>query len=591
MGKRRPAPALEKPSETPSPPLGLKRTWLLLWTAALAALAFVPDEKLTRQKLLSGEAAAWLAVLSVAAASASGRLKTRVRTSLDLAVAAYAAAGLAFYALSPEPSVSLPELTRMLLSAAVFFSAAQTLAWLEPGTVASLWCGPAALVGLYGALQASGGLGPLDVPRLERPFGTFGNPIFLGAYLSASLCVAAGLAAGAAGPGRWLAAAAALACGAGLWLAQSRAAFAGLAAAGALWLPRLASGRTRAAWLAVIGAGAAFAAWRLSDRPATHDLIWQGTVRLWLDQPWLGCGLGRYHIEFPAYASAALRKLWPQERVIVNFAHNEYLQVLAETGLAGAAAVGAVLAAFGRWAWKEWPGVEDPARSRLCAGFAAAATALWVQALGSPDLRFGVSSFFLFFAMAAAAAFAKPRLEPAGPAWTLSIGAGAALFLVGWGGAAAQPFLAQRKVARDPGFHAEAGPEVRAAIARLEAKLAEEPANADLAENLAYLYARERAWEPAIDRYALAARLAPSRPGPFNNLGNLYYTLGDIPRAIEHWNRSLELEPGQLDARLNLGKALYESGRLKESARHLEAALRLDPANEKARVLLKKMVE
>lgn len=342
---------------------------------------------------------------------------------------------------------------------------------------------------------------------------------------------------------------------------------------------------------AVLATGAAAALWWFHDRPATHGLIWRDTWRLWRDQPWFGCGLGRYHVEFPAYASPELRQLWPQQRVIVNFAHNEYLQVLAETGVAGIAALLGVLAAFGRWVWREWPLIQDPARSRVCAGLAAAALSLWVQALGSPDLRFGVSSFVLFFSMAAATAWGTSRFQDVSPFFRAGATATAAAFLTGWGYSAAQPHRAQRRLAQQPSFHIAASPKERREIESLEAALARDPANADIAENLAYLYARARAFEPAIDRYAWVIQLAPGRPGPHNNLGNLYYSIGDLPRAITHWSRSVDLKADQLDAHLNLGKALYETGRLKESARHLDAALRLDPGSEKARVLLKKMVE
>lgn len=585
MGKRR------SETQAPAVPAPFTTSWLALWALALACLAFLPDEKLVRLKLLALEGGVWALVAALAAAQASGRLGERVATPLDGALFAYAASGLVFFALSPERGVSLPELTRTLFSAAVFFAASQTLPRLPPRPLARAWAWTAGLVGLYALLQTRGGIGPIAVHADPRPFATFGNPIFLAAYLAASACVAAGLAAAESGALRAAALAASGFCLAGLWVAQSRAALAGLAAAAALWLGRLAPGNIRAAGAATLAAGGVLGALWFKDRAFTHGLIWKDTVALWLEHPWLGCGLGRYHVEFPAFASAELQRLWPQGRVIVNFAHNEYLQVLAETGVLGLAALLAVPAAFARWAWRDWPGVQDRERAVLTAGFGAAATALWVQALASPDLRFGVSAFVAFLAMGAAVAWSASRAEPASPRWRAAVPALSLLFLAGWGRAAVEPFLAQRRLRREPAFHVDASPEVREQVRLLEELLAKDPSNADVAENLGYLYARERAWDAAIARYALVTTLAPSRPGPYNNLGNLYYSTGDLPKAIEQWKRSVELKPDQLDAHLNLGKALYEVGRLKESAAHLEAALRLDPKNEKARVLLRKMVE
>lgn len=557
----------------------------------LAALAWAPDEKLVRYKLLAVEAGVWTLVLSLGLASLGGNWRERVATPLDAPVALYAAAGLAAFAFSPERAVSLPELTRMLLSAAVFFAATQTLPRLDPRAIARTWVLAAGSVALYAVLQPRGGIGPLVVLQDARPFATFGNPIFLGAYLSASLCVAAGLAAAESGPWRAAASGLAVLCAAGIWVTQSRAALAGAALAGGLWLGRTAAGKTRLLILVGLAASGAGAAYWFQSRSWTHGLIWRDTLRLWLEHPFLGCGLGRYHVEFPAFASAELKALWPQSRVIVNFAHNEYLQALAETGLLGFAALLGLVLSFARWAWRASSDLQDPSRAKLCAGLAAGATALWLQALVSPDLRFGVSSFTAFFAMGAAAAWASGKPEPPSPAWRLAAPALCALFLAGWGRAAAEPFLAQRRLAREPAFHVDASAQAQARLAELERRLSAEPGNADVAEQLGYLYAKERAWEPAIRRYALVTTLDPRRAGPFNNLGNLYYSVGDLPRAIEHWRASVRLKPDQLDAHLNLGKALFETGRLKESATHLEAALKLDPKSEKARVLLRKMVE
>jgi tetratricopeptide (TPR) repeat protein len=328
------------------------------------------------------------------------------------------------------------------------------------------------------------------------------------------------------------------------------------------------------------------AAWHFRGRQWTHGLIWKDSLSLWLANPWLGCGLGRFHVEFPAFASDALKALWPQQKVIINFAHNEYLQVLCETGLLGLALFLAVPLAAARWAFKL------RSRDLLLAGPTLAAAALFGQAFFSPDLRFGVSSFvaFAFLGAAAASAGGERREFPLFPGRApsaLILGA----FLAAWGNLAAQPILAQRRLALEPAFHTEHSSETQRRFEDLEAQLKADPRNGDLAENLAYLYSKERRWDEAIAKYELAASLLPGRPGPYNNLGNIYYSLGRREEAILHWGRSLKAAPDQVDAHLNLGKALYEVGRLKESAEHLQAALKRDPKNEKAQILLKKMIE
>ena len=424
-----------------------------------------------------------------------------------------------------------------------------------------------------------------------RPIAGFGNPIFLAAYLAAAFAAAAGLSASADAPlSAWLHGGAGALLAAGLWSTQSRAAMAGVGFAALLAGLLFLRGRLRFALAAVLACAAALAAWHFRARQWTHALIWRDAVSLWLAHPLLGCGLGRFHVEFPSYASRALQSLWPQKDVIVNFAHNEYLQVLAETGAAGLALFLAVPAAAALWAARSLR-LDDP-KSRLLAGPVFAAAALLGQAFFSPDLRFGVSSFLVFSFLGGACASSRGSARPLPPrAGRWGCAAALCVFLALWGGLAAQPILAQRRLSRLPSFHVEHSPEMQKLFGEYDGRLKADPRDGDAAEKLAYLYAKERRWDKAIELYELAARLLPGRPGPSNNLGNIYYSLGRREEAIAYWKRSLALAPDQLDAHINLGKALFEAGRLKESAGHLQAVLQRDPQNEKAQILLKKMVE
>ena len=568
--------------------------WTLLWCAAFLALAVVPDQKILRWKLLAAEAGVGAVLLSVLASWLSAAGAAWLRTPLDLPVALYAAGGIFFYALSPERGASALELNRILFSAATFFAASQTIPRLKrPARVAGLWTASAALLGVYALLQTRGGFWVLAVPELERPIATFGNPIFFAAYLAASFAVALSMTRSASAASKVFFGVCAALIAAGLLTTQTRASVVGLGAALAAGAVLLGKGRAR--WAALFGALAlgAAAAWWFRDRQWTHGLIWRDTVALWLSRPWLGCGLGRFHIEFPEYATAALRALWPEQKVIINYAHNEYLQVLAETGIVGFALLAnlvvAALIAFRRTLRL------DGAGGPLAAGLALAAAALLAQNLFSPDLRFGVSAFLAFFCLGSALGLsAEPSLRESplpefpGRYGLAALGAAA---LLAWGSLAAQPMLAQRRLSRQPGFHVQPSQELSEALRILEERLRAEPGNADLAESLAFAYAKEKSWDLAMDRFELAARLAPARPGPLNNLGNIQYSLGNLPRAIAYWERSVVVAPDQIDAHLNLGKALYETGKLKESSSHLQAVLRQDPANEKAQILLKKMIE
>lgn len=568
------------------------RLLAVLWAAAFLLLAFVPDQKILRYKLLSVEAAAGAALAWVFASWAARPEARWVKTPLDVPVALYALGGLLFHVLSPEKGVSSLELVRMLFAAAAFFAAAQTLRRLElPEVPAWAWGLGGALGGAYALLQTRGGLGPFLVPQADRPIFTFGNPIFLAAFLASASALAAVMASFSRGRARVFWAACCALSFAGVWATQTRAALVGLGAAGSVAVVLALRGRRRAAAVGALVLVAAAAAWHFRTRQWTHGLIWRDTLSLWASHPWLGCGLGRFHVEFPAFASPALRALWPESKVIINFAHNEYLQVLAETGAVGGALLAGVLGGWG-WLVREAARRMELPRRALVAGLLAAVGTLLVQNFFSPDLRFGVSGFMVFFGLGAAAAlgWGEARPVPEFPG-RLALGA-AGLVAVGlFGHMAAAPLLAQRRLAAEPGFHVDAGDEFKAAVGALAARLKENPADADAAENLGYLYAKAKMWPEAVRAFERTAQLAPERPGPLNNLGNLAYSMGDREKAIAWWEKSLAAGPDQIDARLNLGKTLYEMGRLKESGRNLEEVLKRDPDNEKAQVLLKKMIE
>ena len=70
-------------------------------------------------------------------------------------------------------------------------------------------------------------------------------------------------------------------------------------------------------------------------------LIWQPAVQIWRDHFWWGAGPGHFDYRFPAY-----RPLWLQARPA--YAHNDYLNTLADWGVVGTACVAG---AWGLLAW------------------------------------------------------------------------------------------------------------------------------------------------------------------------------------------------------------------------------------------------
>ena len=70
------------------------------------------------------------------------------------------------------------------------------------------------------------------------------------------------------------------------------------------------------------------------------------------DRPWLGAGLGSFETAFPRYQSFPTDFLW-------DHAHNDYAEALAETGLAGGAAI---LSALGLFFWLAFRNLRERLR-------------------------------------------------------------------------------------------------------------------------------------------------------------------------------------------------------------------------------------
>ncbi len=165
--------------------------------------------------------------------------------------------------------------------------------------------------------------------------GTFVNRNHFACLLAMTLPLAAGWRA----PRPWMAWIAASIPAAAIVASGSRA---GLLAA-AVGLAAVRSGRM--VGIVALGAAVAAAFLRSGSAPAERLGIWRDTLALIADHPWTGCGLGAFEAAFPRYQTTSVTGT-------VDFAHNDYLQIVAELGVPlGLAFAGVLL----RWLWRAAP--------------------------------------------------------------------------------------------------------------------------------------------------------------------------------------------------------------------------------------------
>ena len=677
-------------SPAPDPLLDKLPAWLLGATLLLAPL--FPDEKLNRLKLMALGIGLIAAGLARAAALAARKEWVFYRTPLDPYLLAYVLLAALYSFFSRNPAVASSEFQRMVFSVGAYLAATQACSGPRSAdfkrAVLRGWVAGLALVSIYGILQRSGGAGPVVVPQMDRVFATFGNPIFLAAYLVASLPILWAKLLGSRG---W--------AGRALWLAligtssvallftETRAAFLACPislAAGAVlldwrgnwkWLGWLRSRMGRIAWPAAALAGLHLLAFlaspayrdrldrvrdylyasRMTATSQTHTLIWKDVLKMWRAHPMFGTGFGTFHVEFPPYASEELRAVFPERQKIINDAHNEYLQILAETGLAGFTVFMALLAAFfftsvrgflgRRTSSPAGPAAPEPDPDPTDAGLIAGAAALLIQNFFSVDMRFIVSSAFLFLLMGLSSArLSRPVSRHWGPRngrywkilWIGSCLAVTGMAGIGRGGfyvlgiyrygpagggswewektpaqgpgllpSLLRPYLSQKVLDRTPDFFDEKILNSAQTIRDLEALTRQFPGQWKTWEKLGWALAKEiqvkspdggkandRAMaERAVAAYLKAHELAPQADGPPNNIGNIFYTLNQPDQAIAWWEKAIRTNPDKIDARLNLGLAYYFQGKIRQSAAQFEEVLKREPHNEKAIVMLKRMVE
>src|SRR5437867_2735394 len=131
---------------------------------------------------------------------------------------------------------------------------------------------------------------------------------------------------------------------------------------------------------------------RSGSPDVSRAMIWQDTVKIIRDYPILGAGLGTYDTIYPTYAHT-------EELFGLDYAHNDYLQVLAEAGaVGGLIAVWFIVVIFS--AASRGIRSRDPLFASLALAGAAGILGVLVQSLSDTDLQIP-SNALLFLVLSA----------------------------------------------------------------------------------------------------------------------------------------------------------------------------------------------
>ncbi|MCD6312168.1 MAG: tetratricopeptide repeat protein [Elusimicrobia bacterium] len=534
-----------------------------------------------RLKLLALETGA-LVFLSAVLFSASLKAKIMFRKNiLDKWVLFYFLYVLVRYFLFPDKNIARMEMEKNLLCAGLFFGAGQFIIPSETQAIRKIFSVTALLAAIYGLWQNFGTpIGPMRVPKISPPYATFGNQNFFAAYLVIALPFVLELFNDKKLLWKIFAAAGVTVFALDFYYIGSRGGILAASFGAALWFYLRHARKIKhikkivfigfLAALCVIYAKRSF--WM---RQTTRLLIWRDTLVMAVKNP-LGVGPGAFAVSFPDYASDALKKIYPQKKNIVNFAHNEYLEIFAELGLPGIVLFMIILFSF-------FKNCRNPV-------YVSAAAGVLIHNLFSVNMRYIITAAMLYFifALFKAENFEKrkisfdasmfKRLLPA------LVSAGLIVFFVP---KMIMPIRALKATSAEPDFHekVEGGK-----IMSLKRKLAENSGDYDALYKLGWFYAKEKNWKPAADAFIKAVKIKPS-PGLWNNIGNIFFETGNRPRAIEAYKNALALNPDMVDSHFNLGYTYFYEGRLKEAAAEFREVLKRDKNNAKAIMMMAKMKE
>lgn len=211
----------------------------------------------------------------------------------------------------------------------------------------------AAVLSVYALLQSRGIIlfsWDAGITRSARSSGTMGNANLLGSFSMAMIPVGAGFLISRLKDSRLrysIAAAFAALCAAAMVVSRTRGSIIGILvlAAAVPLVPFFRRNRRRLAAvllaiLLLITGSALLLRNRMGELLQTgtgtlqvRELIWSGTMDMWLDSPLAGYGPGSFQIVFPGYRNPDYFFLGVSHNTL--HAHCEYLEILVDTGLIG----------------------------------------------------------------------------------------------------------------------------------------------------------------------------------------------------------------------------------------------------------------
>lgn len=579
----------------------------------LFLIPLIPDEKITRWKLWFLESGIFTVLLiwliSSIHSDSSGKYKNDVLqlkiSPLNKPILVWVVFVLFEYIISNSQHIAELELFRIIVCFISFFLFLNIISNTEQRNfLVNFWLYGGFLSTIYGIMTHYGGFWIVRTPHVDRIFSTFGNPIFFAAFLVATIpFVIYKIILTDTWKSKTIWTGFLLIFMVALYFTKTRASWIAFGVSILILTFLLLKARTQkiifVLCFIILAAGFTYKTKNVWTRQQGHLIIWRDSFKMLEMNPVLGVGIGAFHINFPNYASEELKKIWPQAQNIVNDAHSEFVQILSETGLVGFGIFLWIIFTFFFQTQKFIQHSKDKNDIVLQSAGLSAVCGILVQNMFSVDMRFTITSFYLFSIFGILSSFSKSKeikIKTDQKYFLISI-----LFI-------AVSFLEYKMVIKQYRswkivFESKDFLDSRIINSQqqkdiVHKMIASNPDDARLYFKLGYIWANEiktnnNAAEKAIEYFTRSVQIDPTveKGGAFNNLGNIYFTLGNRGLAKENYIKAININSNLTDAHLNLGIAYYYEGKLKESSIEFEKVLKIDPKNSSAVYMLKKMRE
>ena len=336
------------------------------------------------------------------------------------------------------------------------------------------------------------------------------------------------------------------------------------------------------------------AGFRIVDHGSRQRVyLWEDTLRMALGHPVLGVGVGNFEYAIPLYASRETLELkrWMEQRkddrLMAYRAHNEYLEVWAETGILGFGVLCLLLCQIAAWLCHLLRRYAQGEGDILTVGLTAAFAASLIHAFFCANLQSPASAlhFWLAVGMIWSLKFGADReqwqsglvrLRTKGAVAPIALCGALALFAdVALGaGTLLGAHYHQQGLAR---YRQNRYEEAR--IALEQAVWYCPPQAFSVYHLLGLAFMEDEQWDQATTAFQESLLRHPNNAAARFDLGFSLGQAGRYEEAIAQFREAVRLDPGFPDYRLRLGEALGVSGAPEAAIDELHEAIHLTSDN------------